>query len=387
MTRISNFAKPVGIAIAVAGIVMIAVSGFYLFEYARSGSDADAFNVQAAAPEDYLAFVGQGIPQPNIRGASSTETDDVTVYRSEVAPEVPQADHTFAVSSEAPAETVSIASILPGFGTSPKNQTSTTQDADRVAISGDAVIDVEEPSAGRVVYSLGTTNVDENVDASVAGNETPISPSPSSSLLMETFATIYPGGNMNPRYWSDPHWAGNMPFGGPTIPDGFVPVDAADLVHLPSDGDRGLRMRIPAIDLDATVSELELRDLGDARAWSTPDKVVGHIPTTANPGEPAHGWYFGHLSNFLSNEGDIFRRLPDVAAMIKNDPVDVFITTSDAEYMYRVTASKLVHRDDLHLTETSASQITLVTCWPHRVYDHRVLVSAVLIAVKELPNA
>ena len=168
----------------------------------------------------------------------------------------------------------------------------------------------------------------------------PASALPSSSLLVETFASIYPGGNMNPRYWSEPHWAGNLPFGGPTIPDDFMPVDSTAAEFASLSGEPGLRMRIPAIDLDATVSELEIIDLGDSREWSTPDKVVGHIPTTADPGESANGWYFGHLSNFLSNEGDIFRRLPEIAAMIKNDPVDIFITTSNAEYMYRVTQSR-----------------------------------------------
>ena len=192
---------------------------------------------------------------------------------------------------------------------------------------------------------------------------------------------------MNPRYWSEPHWAGNLPFGGPTIPDDFMPVDATAAEFASLSGEPGLRMRIPAINLDATVSELYIKDLGDSREWSTPDKVVGHIPTTAKPGESANGWYFGHLSNFLSNEGDIFRRLPEIAAMIKNDPVDIFITTSNAEYMYRVTQSELLHRDDLSLTETSDAQISLVTCWPFRVYDHRVLVSAVLVAVKPLPEA
>ncbi len=387
MNRIANFAKPFGIAIAFIGIAMIAVSGFYLFEYARSGADADAFNVQAAAPEDYLAFLGQGIPQPSIRDAASEPADHGRSTPDRSAASIADSDvagHA-QITVGPPAsqgEGVSIASALPEL-----SGASAIEDVDIMSISDDFVIEVEESYSEREVFSLSIANLDQHSEASVLGAGSTISAIPSSSLMMETFASIYPGGNMNPRYWSDPHWAGNMPFGGPTIPAGFVPVDAADLGNSPLSGARGLRMRIPAINLDATVSELELRDLGDYRQWSTPDRVVGHIPTTANPGEPAHGWYFGHLSNFLSNEGDIFRRLPEVAAMIKNDPVDIFLITSDAEYMYRVTASKLLHRDDLNLTETSDSQITLVTCWPHRVYDHRVLVSAVLIAVKELPEA
>lgn len=370
MTRISRIAKPAGIVMAVVGVAMIAISGFYLFEYARSGSDAGEFNVVAAAPENYLELVGQSIPDPRDREISVESA-------SEAASSVRTGEPVLRKFETDRAETVSIASVLPVVGaaarpdgaTSPLAASSATDGAE---FGSDQSTNSVVPPADREAPSAGGA---------------PEPTLPASTLLLETFASIYPGGNMNPRYWSEPHWAGNLPFGGPTIPDGFLPVDASDEDFAALSGEPSVRMRIPAIDLDAAVSELEIIDLGDSREWSTPDKVVGHIPTTANPGESANGWYFGHLSNFLSNEGDIFRRLPEIAAMIKNDPVDIFLTTSNAEYMYRVTESQLLHRDDLNLTETSDSQISLVTCWPFRVYDHRILVSAVLIAVKPLPEA
>ena len=367
---------------AVVGFLMVAVSVFYLLEYARSGSDAEDFNIQAAAPEEYLEFLGRGIPNPGIRPDPVTElSPDLKSSPAESEQSAktmpgarvslrsdPQIDHI---------ETVSIASVLPGLSLvsepEPSDSVVNGSFAEVESISG------EYGSKSRVASGNLTDEPRSGRQSAPAA--------PSSSLLLETFASIYPGGNMNPRYWSDPHWAGNMPFGGPTIPEGFLPVDASAMKYELEGEGQGLRMRIPAIDLDAIVSELELRDLGDARQWSTPDKVVGHIPTTADPGESAHGWYFGHLSNFISNEGDIFRRLPEIAGMIKNDPVDIFVTTADTEYMYRVTESRQLHRNDLHLTETNSAQITLVTCWPFRVYDHRILVSAVLIAVKPLHEA
>ena len=366
---------------AVLGFAMVAISGFYLFEYARSGSDADEFNVIAAPPENYLELVGQSIPNPKAsdnardqaeqRAISATEPSSEETSGAAVAEAVSrrtEIDH---------AETVSIASVLPGVGLSYQPEVSSS------SLASPSVDD--DAGLGREVSTNIVAPAAEDGGRTAGGAPAPSLPS--SNVLVETFASIYPGGNMNPRYWSEPHWAGNLPFGGPTIPDGYLPVDASDKEFAALSGEPSVRMRIPAIDLDATVSELELLDLGDSRAWSTPDKVVGHIPTTANPGESANGWYFGHLSNFLSNEGDIFRRLPEIAAMIKNDPVDIFLTTSSAEYMYRVTQSQLLHRDDLSLTETTDSQISLVTCWPFRVYDHRILVSAVLIAVKPLPEA
>ena len=359
---------------AVVGIAMIAISGFYLIEYARSGSDADEFNVVAAAPENYLELVGQSIPNPSslevsVKPASEPARDAVSnVQTDEPVRQQLEIDR---------AETISLASVLPGVGVVARQDDATS------ALAKSSADDHAEFGSDDSTNSV-VPHADREAPGTGSGPESTL---PTSSLLLETFASVYPGGNMNPRYWSDPHWAGNLPFGGPTIPEGFLPVDASDEEFAALSGEPSVRMRIPAIDLDATVSELELLDLGDSRAWSTPDKVVGHIPTTATPGESANGWYFGHLSNFLSNEGDIFRRLPEIAAMIKNDPVDIFLTTSNAEYMYRVTQSQLLHRDDLSLTETSDSQISLVTCWPFRVYDHRVLVSAVLVAVKPLPEA
>ncbi len=362
---------------AVVGFAMVAISGFYLFEYARSGSDADDFNVVAAPPEEYLELVGQRIPNPGTRSIADKTTRVENVPAGEITSNVDRVESIDPKFEIDRSETVSIASVLPRIGSVSRPEddpasVGTHAEADDALLDRDVTARMVVPASDR--------------DQRAAGGS-PAPALPSSSLLVETFASIYPGGNMNPRYWSEPHWAGNLPFGGPTIPEDFLPVDSTAAEFAALSGEPGLRMRIPAIDLDATVSELEILDLGDSREWSTPDKVVGHIPTTANPGESANGWYFGHLSNFLSNEGDIFRRLPEIAAMIKNDPVDIFITTSNAEYMYRVTQSQLVHRDELSLTETSDAQISLVTCWPFRVYDHRILVSAVLVAVKPLPEA
>ena len=361
---------------AIVGIAMVAISGYYLYAYMRSGADAELFNVDAAAPEDQLVLLGQSIPKPQSRNAAarrSIESGPATHDLETVVQSSNVAQRETGIDS---AKTVSITSVLPGgVFVAPESRAGSGE--------SNAVGEFEEAAGpGRIPSLMSAAEI---VDTSRP--EVEAAPVVPTAVLLDTFASVYPGGSMNPRYWSEPHWAGNLPFGGPTIPEGFVPVDASDTSLIPEDAERGLRMRIPAIDLDATVSELEIRDLGDSRAWSTPDKVVGHIPTTAKPGESANGWYFGHLDNFISNEGDIFRRLPEISRMISNDPVDIFITTSDAEYMYRVTHTRQLHRDELSLTETSNAQISLVTCWPFRVYDHRIVVSAVLIAVKPLQEA
>lgn len=375
MSRISRLARPVGFVVAIVGIAMVAISGYYLYAYMRSGSDAELFNVDAAAPEDQLVLLGQSIPKPQSPNAAqgSMEVEPVTRVSAKTIESSNALQQAADVDS---AETVSITSVLPGgVFTAPERRTGSVALKTVGEFDGSA-------GPGQTPSLMSAAEIGDTSRSDVEA--APVVPT---SVLLDTFASIYPGGSMNPRYWSEPHWAGNLPFGGPTIPEGFIPVDASDTSLLPDDAERGVRMRIPAIDLDGTVSELEILDLGDSRAWSTPDNVVGHIPTTANPGEAANGWYFGHLDNFISNEGDIFRRLPEISEMISNDPVDIFITTSDAEYMYRVTHTRQLHRDELSLTETSNAQISLVTCWPFRVYDHRIVVSAVLVAVKPLQEA
>jgi LPXTG-site transpeptidase (sortase) family protein len=195
-------------------------------------------------------------------------------------------------------------------------------------------------------------------------------------------ASIYPGSRMHPKYWAEPLWAGPAPFAAASVPPGFEPVSSRDVALAPLTTGQAVRLRVPAIALDSPVAPLEINDLGDQREYETPVNTVGFIPDTALPGEAANGWYFGHLESFVSNEGSVFRRLPEVADLARHDPVDIYLSTPQAEYLYRVTSTRQVHQDDLALQETPDSRITLVTCWPPRVYDHRIVVQAELIAVK-----
>ena len=321
MTRLGKIRRIAGISAWVVGIALMVVSAYYLVLYMRSGSDADQFNLELSQ-ETKVLLTGRSAPRPDV----------------EVVPEIVAAPE----------------------------------------------IDVEEINAE--VTSAGLARI-AFADSSEQPEAQPAPDNPTVSVAPEMFASLHPGGSINPRYWSEPQWAGNLPFGGPQLPPGFLPVDPSDASLSAFSGvgaSEGRRMRIPAINLDATVDELELLDLGDSRQWSTPNRVVGHIPSTAKPGEPRLGWYFGHLDNFISNEGDIFRHLPRISELIRFDPVDIFIETDDAEYVYRVTGTRQVHRDDLHLTDTNEAQIVLVTCWPFRVYDHRILVNASLIAVRPI---
>jgi LPXTG-site transpeptidase (sortase) family protein len=195
---------------------------------------------------------------------------------------------------------------------------------------------------------------------------------------------LYPGDRMNPRYWDDPLWAGGAPYGAPGLPDGFEPVSPGGMAFASGAIGPALGLRIPAIGLDSDVLALEIIDLGDAREYATPVNTVGHIPVTALPGAAGTGWYFGHLESPVRGEGNVFRRLPEIASLIREDAVDVVVRTSGAEYLYRVVSTRQVPQEELSLTDSGSASITLVTCWPTRVYDQRILVNAELIAVRRL---
>ena len=217
----------------------------------------------------------------------------------------------------------------------------------------------------------------------IAVDEQPI-PLELKSPDVAQFANLYPGNLLNPKYWSEPEWGGIDPFGGPSIPDNFVPLLSTDLFRDFDPTSNATQIRIPAINVNSTVSELKIIDLGDQQSYETPNNTVGHIPETSLPGQQGDGWFFAHLESFAAGEGNIFRHLPEITELIKQDPVDVYLATKEAEFIYRVTGTNLIHQNDLHLSNTDDAQITLVTCWPPRVYDHRVLVDATLIAYRPI---
>ena len=148
------------------------------------------------------------------------------------------------------------------------------------------------------------------------------------------------------------------------------------------------RMIIPEIGLRATVEELEVVEEGDSRAWETPKHVVGHIPTTAKPGTSGQGWYFGHLESPISGEGNIFRQLPELAARFKRgEQFTIQLDAGSDRYIYRVYSTNVVHASEFAVSDSGLNDITLVACWPQFEYSERVLVTAALVDIVEIPES
>ena len=206
-----------------------------------------------------------------------------------------------------------------------------------------------------------------------------------SGLSPSIYTTIYPGYQIHPKYWGQPLWAGGDPFlhDETALPFGYRRASNSDLIAARGQNARAHRIRIPIIDVDSGVEELAILDLGDSRAYETPNNIVGHIPKTSYPGEAGNGWFFGHLESPIRGEGDVFRRLPRIPVYLnEGDPVYISLESDTGEYLYQVTETRRVHPDDLVLYDSEDATITLVSCVPRLIYSHRLLVTAKLVGVK-----
>jgi sortase A len=80
---------------------------------------------------------------------------------------------------------------------------------------------------------------------------------------------------------------------------------------------------------------------------------VGHIPSTALPGQPGNVGIAGHRDTF-------FRPLRNIQ---RNDIIT--LTTLGGKYRYRVVSTKVVGPYDLAVLDSDENEIlTLVTCYP-----------------------
>ncbi len=205
---------------------------------------------------------------------------------------------------------------------------------------------------------------------------------PGLSMLAINTSPLYPGEALSAGSWSNPWSFEPLAYQTQLLLQGFAPIEPGSA---PPAGalDAATRLIMPSIGIDSTIAELEILNLGESRAYETPDRVVGHISETANAGEAGSSWFFGHTESPTLGEGSVFFNLRQVPGKLRNQE-DVFIITETGrtQYLYLVTSSQVVHQDDMALYETGQSTIHLVSCVPRLVYDHRLIVTGELVAQK-----
>ena len=192
--------------------------------------------------------------------------------------------------------------------------------------------------------------------------------------------SIFPGEAVPAASWLNPMEAEGITGPANPSPVDFLPVEAASRHTLPVP----VRIAIPAIGVDSEVKALQILDLGDSRKYETPKNVVGHIPETSNAGEEGTAWFFGHLESPIQGEGNVFFRLPELPDLLRQEQVYMTVENEEFTYLYELTASRVLHEDDLVVFDAGEPGISLVTCVPRFLYDHRLVVTGKLVGMQEI---
>lgn len=132
---------------------------------------------------------------------------------------------------------------------------------------------------------------------------------------------------------------------------------------IPTPGPQSARqMQIPSINVNAPVV------MGDN--WEQLKKGIGQHLNTASPGQNGNMVVSAHNDIF----GELFRDLD------KLEPGDeVIVITQDRSYTYVVTGTQIVNPTDVSvMDQTDNATLTLISCYPYRVDNKRIVVTAVL---------
>jgi sortase A len=125
------------------------------------------------------------------------------------------------------------------------------------------------------------------------------------------------------------------------------------------------RISIPNLKLSAMV-----REGADTKTLRI---AVGHIPSTALPGQPGNVGVAAHRDTFFRHLGEL-----------KNGDTIGF-STVDGDFTYRVESLKIVEPENIEVLASSDEKVlTMVTCYPfHYIGNapHRYIVRA-----KQVPN-
>jgi len=81
-------------------------------------------------------------------------------------------------------------------------------------------------------------------------------------------------------------------------------------------------------------------------------QAVGHVPSSALPGQPGNVALAGHRDTF-------FRPLKDIKV---SDTI--LLTTPDGTEEYHVVSTSIVEPTDVSVLDEKNNELTLVTCYP-----------------------
>lgn len=140
-------------------------------------------------------------------------------------------------------------------------------------------------------------------------------------------------------------------------------------------------VRIPSVGIDTDMVEVgyKIVEMGGQPVlqWDVAAYAAGHHNLSANPGEGGNIVITGH-NDWL---GEVFRPLEFVQL-----GAEIILTTSEGDHRYAVTEIHYRKEVGVSLEERLATgqfladmpeeRVTLITCWPYGVDDHRLIVVA-----------
>jgi sortase (surface protein transpeptidase) len=350
-----RFFKTSGIFLVVIGAILLA-AGIAYFSYAyKANSDLDELNYAVTVPQttSETMATNSALAVPDISN-STTPSDGGSVPRPGLPITAPESSQTLMVPQTEFIES----SISPAdFGETPILATAT-----------------------------------DPLGEALTGQESTVQISPSVIAAQQA----YPGETLKAAYWSNPLEYEPPSYLETALLQGFRPIDS---LTLPPTGTLSAAKRVilPSIGVDSKVEGLEIMNLGDSRAYQTPNRVVGQIPEESNPGEMGSVWLFGHLESPIAGEGNVFYNLPKIPDLLrKGQEVYTIVEAGSRSYLYKITEAVVVHQDDLKLDyghlkglkpeyaqlDPGGANLHLVACVPRFVYDSRLVVSGELVGVR-----
>jgi sortase A len=171
-------------------------------------------------------------------------------------------------------------------------------------------------------------------------------------------AVVLPGGHTPPVNGAE------VTFNEAEIPEHLRPLmQSLANIPVPTAGpQQAIRMQIPAISVDQSVVQ------GDG--WEQLKKGIGQHIGTADPGQTGNLVVSAHNDVF----GETFRDLDKLKA---GDQIVVY--TAARAYTYLVTGSEIVDPTRVDVMDPTATPtLTLISCYPYRVDNKRIVVTASL---------
>lgn len=133
------------------------------------------------------------------------------------------------------------------------------------------------------------------------------------------------------------------------------------------------RIRIERLGIDAEVRPLGIAYRDGRLEFDTPQLEAGQYVGSASPGEPGNLVIAGHVAHRGAQA--VFASLPDVVA---GDVVEVF--SGEKIVRYKIRELRVVAPEATAvMAQTQDARLTLITCFPDRNYQERLVVVGELL--------